>query len=180
VEQCQDLLHQTRQQVELVAGLISGLRAWLEAEDPGDVRRVVDFGQSLAAVIADLEGVAEAQGVKIQGRAQPRLPVVAEPRRLRQALFHLLEYALQCAGREVQVEARAAGREAVLVLATSPMENPSGPSTRAQAGEDMDIVSRRLRLATVRRMIEAAGGWIHTEISTPPLAVELRMPLAGN
>src|SRR5882672_12811843 len=82
---------------EKIAQLASGIRELVQADDPGDERVELLLKDCLRGAVLDMVPVAEAAQVKIEMCGNMTGKVIAEPRRLHQALFYLLEFALSSA-----------------------------------------------------------------------------------
>jgi len=171
---------------EQIAHLATGIRELLEAEAPGSARAVVSLESALGEAVADLAPVAESAGVQLTFRALGRCPVLAEPRRLRQALFYLVESALASAeaGGSVRVETAVREPQAMVLLAIGgkvAMMSSQGvtpwPGTTAE--ERRRDLGRRLGLAIASRTFEAAGGRLYAEQDQGCLRLRLTLPLAG-
>jgi len=171
---------------EQIAHLATGIRELLEAEAPGSPGVVVNLETSLGEAVMDLTPVAQAAGIRLFFNSQCACPVMAEPRRLRQALFYLVESALSSAGpgESVQVETGEQGRQAVVLVSVSRSRPASGtrgvmawPGTGVE--EKQRELGRRLGLAIASRTFEAAGGRLYSEEEDEFLRLRLLLPLAA-
>jgi hypothetical protein len=173
---------------ERVICLSGGIRELLESDDPGDNRQTVALDLYLAEGVLDLLPVAESAGVILTYTRGSTCSVFFEPRRLRQALFLLLEFALGSsrAGTAMNVQAAERDRDAILLLtispgsSTSPGSSPpnSRPGEAAPEPEARPLV-RRLGLAIARGIFEAAGGDVQVETGENCLWIEVRLPLSA-
>ena len=178
--QYRDTLQAALQQAELVAGWAVGIRALLQADDAGDDLQVLALDRFLREAVAHLQPVAESLQVEFGLHCDSAGCVLFEPRRLQQALSGVLDFAiaLSSAGATVVVDARDRDREAVIVLATSPRDGPSGNSSAGQPPKDAGrILRQRLGLAIPRRIVAAAGGSLQAETSRGGLRIQLCLPL---
>ncbi len=171
---------------EQIAWLATGIRELLEADDADDDHQVLALEVCLQETVVDLLPVAETAGVRLSFHRGSPCRVFFEPRRLRQALFHLLEYVLSGSrtAAAVNIEAAERGEEAVLVVTTSsqdvpcPQNSVAGPAANGSEGKAPEL-ARRLGLAIARGIFQAAGGGLRLEGSGDCLSVEVRLPLAS-
>ena len=173
----QHALEQTGRAVHLVLSI----RALVDAEDPGDGREIVQLDSKLQEVVQDFRLVAEAREVSMSLSCDSPLLLLAEPRRLQQALFNLVDSTLSGSrlGSELKIQARAATAEAVLiVMLTTPEASGSGELSIVHEVED---TSREqfsgLGLAIARRIFEVASGSFRTIKSGNHVSFEIRLPL---
>jgi signal transduction histidine kinase len=131
--------------------------------------------------------LAERARVKFSLIASSDCPVNFETSRLRQALFHLLEFALgaSAAGAKVKI---TAGEEDDGVRVTVEISAVGGSGSKAQdAGSTAESAERkqrefkrRLGLAIARRIFETADGSLHAEGSGERSWLEVRLPLVSS
>ena len=148
-------------QSERLAQLSSGIRALVEASEAGDQREPVALDSVLRDTVLDFQPVAESAGLAFEMDSLPACHVEAEPKRLRQAVFSLLEWLLESAapGATVTINLAIAQDVTIIRMATSlkdavPVPNPAGKL----APPPTDSLPRRLQLAIARSIFEAAGG----------------------
>ncbi len=185
-KQYRDGLSVALKHAEQIAWLATGIRELLEADDADDDRQVLALEVCLQETVVDLLPVAETAGVRLSLHRGSPCRVIFEPRRLRQALFHLLEYVLSCSrtAAAVNIETEERGEEVVLVVATSPQEvlcpenSVAGPAADGPAGKAPEL-ARRLGLAIACGIFQAAGGGLCLEGSGDCLSVKVRLPLAS-
>ncbi len=165
------------------AWLASGLRELIESDDPGEDREALEIEACLQQMVLDVLPLAESAGVRLSIQRSSAGWVLFEPRRLRQALFYLLEYVLSTAakGATVRVEIRGRDGEATLTLETSgeqaAVDEPPGPGLeRARAAPEQPGNARRLQLGIARGILEAGGGRFHFEWNNDTLFLEVRLP----
>ncbi len=184
-KQYRDGLSVALKHAEQIAWLATGIRELLEADDADD-RQVLALEVCLQETVVDLLPVAETAGVRLSFHRGSPCRVFFEPRRLRQALFHLLEYVLRGSrtAAAVNIEAAERGEEAVLVVTTSsqdvpcPQNSVAGPAANGSEGKAPEL-ARRLGLAIARGIFQAAGGGLCLEGSGDCLSVKVRLPLAS-
>ena len=159
----------------------------LEADDASDDRKVLALEVCLREAVVDWLPVAETAGVRLSFQRSSPCRVFFEPRRLRQALFHLLEFVLDSgrAPAAVNIETSEQGEEAILLVTTSPQSVPSRQNPTAGLAADEPegkarTLARRLGLAIAQGIFEAAGGGFRLEGSGDCLSVEVRLPLASS
>ena len=186
-KQYRDSLAVALKHAEQIAWLAIGIRELLEADDAGDDRQVLALEVCLQEAVVDLLPVAETAGVRLSFHPSSPCRVLFEPRRLRQALFHLVEFVLGSSRvpAAVDIETAERGQEVVLVATTSPQGVPCPQNSAAgfpvdePEGKAREL-ARRLGLAIARGIFEAAGGGFRLECSRDCLSVEVRLPLASS
>jgi signal transduction histidine kinase len=179
------------QQVRSVVWLFRALRELWEAGNAPHDQEVLSLDACLREAVADLRPVAESSNVKLSLTSSSDSLVTFQAGRLRQALFHLLEFALGSAAAVAEVKVTAVeDEEAVRVtVAISPIAiseaGGSGPKARAVGsrtdsaeGKQREL-KRRLGLAIARRIFEGANGSLQTENSGGRLYLEVRLPLVS-
>jgi K+-sensing histidine kinase KdpD len=188
-------------QVHSIVRLIRALRELVDAGNAHQDQQVLPLAGCLREVVADLLPVAELANVKLSllcrsGTSSSDCLVNFQASRLRQALFHLLEFALgsAAAGAEVKITAGDEDEAARLTVAISAVTistiviseaGGSGPKARAAGGTAESAerkqreLKRRLGLAIARRIFESAAGSLHTEDSGERLWLEVRLPLVS-
>jgi signal transduction histidine kinase len=179
----QENLHLALEHAEQIARLATGIRELVETDGPGGASVIVNLESSLGEAVVDLVPVAESAGIQLRLHAPDPCPVLAEPRRLRQALFYLVESALAAAGpgESVDVEAGERDRQAMVLLTISRSRTPATGAVPwpGTAGEEKDRdLGRRLGLAIASRTFEAAGGSLYAEEDERCWRLRLRLPLA--
>jgi signal transduction histidine kinase len=161
---------------EKIAHLATGIRELLGAEDGGEELAVISLGEYLREAVADLFPVAEVARVNLRLQCASACNIVAEPKRLRQALFYLLESAISSAAAEsvLEVEAGDPSDEVVALLTVERALN-AGPGEDVE-GEKSRELGRRLGLAIAGRIVETAGGRLQMQESERQLRLRLRIP----
>ncbi len=164
----QQTLRRALRQAREIARLTSGIRDLVQAGDPGPRRQVLSVEDFLREIAADLQPVAESKQVRLSLRGRLDGTVSMEPQRLRQALFSLLEFALDRsrAGAVAIIEAGESESESVIRLSST-------------AKPDLDS-SHSLNWVIARRMVEAAGGTLHFDVHRGKISIELRLPLVSD
>lgn len=183
LEQYREEVRGALERAEQVIRLVAGIRQLVEAEDPGDDRRVPILESALREVVADLAPLAELLQVRLLVRCDSPGQVRFEAHRLRQALFLLLEFALSSSpcGAAVEIHLAESAQECVLTVTTIPI----GIAAEETAAEDepewkAKELEQRLGLATARRMFETAGGHFGAEENGEPRRLEIRLPRAAS
>jgi signal transduction histidine kinase len=168
---------------EQIARLATGIRELIQAEDPGDERRALSLADCWRETERDMQPVAEAGQVKMELRGDAACQIITEPRRLRQGLFYLLEFALTSAavGSGLDLEVHEQGGQAVTEL-TVHQKSPALTGGPASAGSEADpksqALSRRLGLAIAGRIFETSGGRLQIQEGPQQLRLKLHLPLA--
>lgn len=162
-------LLRAQQQAEEIARLASGLRELLQASGPGNKPRRLSFTCLLHEVAEELQPVAESLQIELSLRGNNRAAVCVEPRRMRQALFSLLDLALSrtCCGTVATL--RTTIREGEILLSLK-----SRSESKSTSGSQIPFV---LPCAVARRIVETAGGSLQFEDEWGKLTIELRLPL---
>lgn len=181
-EQTNQALRQALGHAERVAWLACGLQELMASDDAGDDREVLELEVYVQQVVIDLLPVAEAAGVHLSLRRSSACCALFEPRRLRQALFRLVDSALSAVrtGAAIKIEIREQDDETALTLETTaaPSRCQSPIPDTAKADErPNELLGRRLQLAIVRGTIEAAGGTFHMASSGDGLCFRIQLPL---
>jgi len=186
VGQYRDTLQAGLQQVERIAGWATRIRELLQADDAGDDRQVMPLEDFLRGAISDLQPVAESLQVRMALHGDISGGVLFERRRLRQALFSVLEYALSSSAPFAALEIDVCERygQVIVLLASSPVDtSPNNDHAAHSRNADEETpastltLQQRLGLAIPRRIIEAAGGSLKTTDSHAGLRIELCLPL---
>jgi two-component system heavy metal sensor histidine kinase CusS len=185
VAQYRDTLQTGLQQVERIASWATRIRELLQAHDAGDERQVLPLQSFLQEAVSDLQPVAESLQVRMALHGDISGGVLFERRRLRQALFSVLEYALSSNAPFDALEIDVCERHGqVMVLLASSLVDAS-PNNGHASPRDADVetpastltLQQRLGLAIPRRILEAAGGSLKIRDSQAGLRIELCFPL---
>jgi len=165
---------------EQVTRLVTGIRQLLQSDDPGEDCQVVALDTCLEDVVVDWLPVAQAAHVKLSLECFAPCPVRLEAWRLRQAIVHLLESALDSAraGGAVNIKLSAHDGEVVLQLTASPGSASPAEIAAAKPCVKLHDLMQRLELAIARGVLEAAGGRVHVEESQTGLCLQVRLALA--
>ncbi len=175
----QHALEQTGRAVHLVLSI----RALVDAEDPGDGREIVQLDSKLQEVVQDFRLVAEAREVSMSLSCDSPLLLLAEPRRLHQALFNLVDSTLSGSrpGTELKIQARATAAEAALMVMLTTPEASAPGSGELSIVHEVEDTSREqfsgLGPAIARRIFEVASGSFRTIKSGNHVSFEIRLPL---
>ena len=150
---------QALQHIAAITRLTSGLREWLDAEDVGDELEMMRLDRSLREVASDLRPLAETRNVQLSLAGPSSAEILFEPRRLRQALFRLLEFAIQTSlpGSALEIRlSRASCGEMGLTAAVSAQPRAAIPDSDCSDGSHYSL-EQRLSLAIAEGVFEAAG-----------------------
>lgn len=173
-EQYVEIVSQALGQAEKVSELTNAIRELFDAGRPGESGEVLDLRGAVEGAIADLLPVAESIGVQVCCVPGPLCPVRFDGPRLRQALFHLIAFAIGSgsAGATVTIELAGHGSEAMLALTVV------GPGVSDGRSADSDLEPlRHLGLGIARAIFEAQGGSFRAGWSAEGLSVEVGLPL---
>ena len=164
---------------EKIAQLASGIRELVQADDPGDERVELLLKDCLRGAVLDMEPVAEAAQVAIEMCGPVTGKIIAEPRRLHQALFYLLEFALWSAapGSILSMSTEAQGVQSLTFLNVS--SKKSLLNSEAEIEAKSVALSRRLGLAIAGRIFESSGGRLQMQEDEHNLKLRFYLPLAN-
>ena len=120
-------------------------------------------------MVDDLRPVAQSMQLTMSLTPSVSIHVALEPLRLRQALFHLLGFALEsCAARsELQISVFEEDLKAVLTIQGLA---PESPFPKDQA------LQMRLALAIAARTFETAGGGLQLESTSGRFSLNIHIP----
>ena len=169
-----EIVRQALAQAEKVSELANAIRELFDASRAGESGEVLDLRRAVEDAIADLVPVAESRGVQVCRLPGPLCPVRFDGPRLRQALFHLIAFAIGSgnAGATVTIELVGRGSEAMLALTVS------GPGSGNDRSADSDLEPlRRLGLGIARAIFEAQGGRFCAGRGAEGVNVEVGLPL---
>lgn len=158
-------------QAERVSWLTTAMRELFEAAQPGENCEVLGLRGMVNDAVSDLLPVAESAGVQMDCLPGSACPVWFEPRRLRQALFHLLGYLVASGGRGAVVKIDLAEHAAEVVLEVT----VSGDRSAASRENSDEQLSRRLGLGIAHAIFAAAGGRFRVRREAEGLGVEVRL-----
>jgi C4-dicarboxylate-specific signal transduction histidine kinase len=164
---------------EKIAQLAGGIRELVQADDPGDEEAEIALEDYLQETISDMQPIADAAQVSIEFRGSLHRRVLTEPRRLKQALFYWLEFALMsaAAGSRVEIELdQQSGRG--MVTATVMRKHMSANGAGESETKSQNL-SRRLGLAIAGRIFEAAGGGLQVQDDEQNLRSRFYLPLVA-
>lgn len=157
------------QAAESVSGWIAGIRQLVE-DAPPHQDAATSLEECLREVIEDLSAVADSMGIGMSVAGDVSLQLKIEPHRLREGLFHTLEFALRSCGpgQELKIKTMTDGDGALLTVV-------------GRAGEACDVdleLQTRLVLGIARHIFEAAGGSLEVRLKSN-FGLIVHLPLAG-
>jgi len=178
------------QQANSIVRFERALRELWEAGNAHQDRQVLSLAVCLREVVAELLPAAESARVKLFFASSSDCLVNFQASRLRQALVHLLEFAMEssASGAEVKItadEKDANARVAIALSAVTRAERGvSGVKARAgdktpQSDGKRRELKRRLGLAVAWRIFESAGGILQSEDDGERLRIDVLLPLAS-
>jgi C4-dicarboxylate-specific signal transduction histidine kinase len=164
---------------EKIAQLAGGIRELVQADDPGDERVALSLKDCLRGVVVDMEAMAEAAQVEIEMSAIRDVQVTAEPKRLNQALFYLIEFVLSsaAAGSVLRAETEVQGDQALTLLSLSEKKTFM-VGAKSEKETKSEALSQRLGLAIAGRIFESAGGRLQMQEDDQALRLRFYLPLA--
>lgn len=184
VEQYRECIEQALEQAGRLADLLRAMRELWDAEDSGEIQCEVRLDTEIQEIARDLQPVAETRGVALSCRCAAALPVLAEPQRMHQGLFYVLEWALNLAqaGTELEIAAEPHQGMALLALTSSAENGRPGAGAGADVPEksaERSSETINLPLMIARRIFEAAGGTFQISRHGNLVSFQLRLPLCG-
>ena len=178
VKQYQENLRVALRQAESINRLTSALRELVDAGDAGGNRKKAFLDEYLREVVSDLLPVARTARVRLCLIARKHLRIDFEPNRLRQAIFHLAQFALGSAAADSEIEFAAAPTEVGVRLS---IRLSSPQSEKQQVAPAVNLKSPELGpnfdLAIARRIFQSAGGSLRMHHRQGRVSVEICLPL---
>lgn len=155
--------------VESVARLITGIRELVEPPCPTQLHATADLDECLGGLVDDFRPVAESMQRTLSLISKASVQVAIEPRRLRQALFHLLGIALRyCqAGTILHITTLGEVENATLTIQGNTVDQPVAVDVLLQA---------RLALAIANRIFWAVGGRLQLQSGSGCFSLTVHLP----
>ncbi len=155
-------LEEALEQANRLSQLMVWTRELAEAENPGAAPLRVKLNEIAEELVEDWRPVAEMRGIALyleEGEAE----VWVDPARLRQALFHIMQYALSACprGADVTVRVNESGEKATLGIETTELVDfeTDLKSGRADIGEIVSAgSSTQEALGMAKRLIDVMSG----------------------
>ncbi len=167
---------------EKIAQLAGGIRELIQADDPGDTKTELVLEDYLRETISDLQPIAAAAQVQMRLGGSLSGRVMAEPRRLQQALFYWLEFAIASASPGSVMDLRMSEQDGQAVVTLSAprkqMDQAELPCAGPEGETQAQKLSRRLGLAIAGRMFESVGGGLQVQ-DGGPLRLRFYLPRAS-
>ncbi len=135
----------------------------------------------LREAVIEIQPIAEATGVRTQLRCDSPCRIVAEPHRMRQGWFYLLEFAITSAARDSIVDITLTREAETAMVRLSLDPRPASEMLRdvvSEAERKTAQLSRRLGLAIAGRIFETAGGRLQIQEEDRHVGLRLRLPCA--
>jgi signal transduction histidine kinase len=174
------------QQIQSIVRLFSALRELVRFgnTETAKERQIVPLNVCLRDVVEDLRPVAESAGVELSMASTSDCLVYLEASGLRQALYHLLGYALDssASGAEMKITVGDVGEEADVEVEVSNGRSDShapAPGTPEMAEWKRHKLEQRLGLAIAGSIFENGGGSLRMEDDGTRLWLRVRLPLAA-
>lgn len=160
------------QAAESVTRLVAGIRELVESASPPQAHAAANLDECLRGVVEDLGLVAVSARLTVSLVSAASLQVEIEPGRLRQGLFHLLEFALRScqAGTELSITAAEEG-ESVGLRVEGRVRDPL-----LSADGGFPELERRMALAVGRRILTTAGGRLQLQSGSGHLSLTIHLP----
>ena len=188
-----ELLHQIHQLTSVAENLLLLARA-----DAGRIelhREQFDLSEVLEGVCDDAQALAEAEGLEVEAKLPPELPVVADRRAVSLIVQNLVENAIKYnePRGSIRIDARAAGGEAEVTVRNNgepipPERAPHIFERFYRARSDGRISGQGLGLSVAGELAKAHGGklelvrsdgeWTEFRLSLPRHRVNLAQPEA--
>lgn len=144
------------------------VRRLAEADDPGQPISV-PLGWAIRAVAGELRPVAESMGARIVTQPDCAVRVWMDPQRLREVLFHLIDWVLHSArGSNVRVDVQSDAEWASLSVS---------PAAWTGDGKTMAAAELSRNLGIAKRMVKAAHGELFAQSSEAGTRFVLQLPL---
>ena len=173
-KECRENLEEALRHAERMERFVRSVQEWVEAGRTVTNPERLFLNEQVEEAVEDLRPVAETRGVSLSGHREGALPVSADRRRLRQALFNVIGYAVKYCreGDTVEVSLSSSSSSASLVVTQGGSEIspedipalpdpfqllPSGKKTPATSSES------RMALSIAGRILEAVGGRLRLE-----------------
>jgi signal transduction histidine kinase len=167
-------------QLHSIVRIVRDLRELADAGNVQQDQQLLPLAGCVRDVVADLLPVAESAKVKLSFISGSDCLVNFQASRLRQGVFHLLEFTLSSAatGTEITITASEDDEAVRLVVAVSGIAvSPVVRPAESAEWKHRDV-KRRLGLAIARRIFEIADGSLRTERGAEQLWLEVRLPSA--
>jgi hypothetical protein len=173
------------QQAHTIVRLFRNLRELWEAGEAQQDHQVFSLAGCLREVAADLLPVAEPAKARLFLASGSDCLVNMQAGRLRQALSHVLEFALaSAAGSEIEITAsedNQAVRATVTIWSIDErrLKASAAASIAESAERRQHELKRRIGIAVARRIFEGANGGLRIEADGKGLRMDVFLPLAS-
>ena len=165
------------QQVEDITWLTACIREMIEVGDPAQGTPAL-LDDCLTEVVEEFLPVADSNDMKLRLVPGSRSPVNLDERRVKQAVFHLLDFALTASSKGTQITLKLEEKtgNSVLTMRIAPAR---GVWLAANPSRKDNALQCRVRLAIARRILESAGGAFHAHTDQSCLVISFRIPFAS-
>ena len=161
-------------QAESVRQIITSIRTLLDASLPAEPQPA-DLRACVMEVVDDLRPVAESRHVQLRLIHASACRVNLEAGRLRQALFHLIDFTLHACRPAALVEIKIGDESGAAELC---VQFPS-LTPRLRTGNKSRELMSRLAWAIARNILEAAQGRVEVRQDARQICLAVRLPRAG-
>jgi signal transduction histidine kinase len=174
VDQQRSALQEGLKLTSEIIGATRFVRRLAEADDPGQSLSV-PLGWAIHVATEELGPVAESMGSRIEMARNCTVRVWMDPTRLREVLFHLLDWVLQSAHGsnvcvDVQANPQSSGEWATVSIS---------PAAWTGNGKTMIAADLSRNLGIAQRMVKAAHGELAAQSTEAGTGFILRLPLTA-
>jgi len=173
-------LRMALQQAKSVVFLTAAIRELVACEAGNGQQHKSDLSACVREVVDDLLPVAESADLTLSLTCRGSCHVKLESGRLRQAVFYLVESALNHSrsGSEISIRVTQARSEADLTVRISASPRKKLGVSRKPVGTNISEPHRRLTLAIARRTFESAAGSFQVRRNSRQTTLIIRLPLS--
>lgn len=169
-------------QAERAARVTAQLRHLAEAIEYEHQGESCRFDESLNLATEEIAALGEIRHVKVRMVPGPAVTVSGDGQRVAEALFHMLEFSLDCAPRETELVARGEmGDEALIFEVESRVTNKVDPSDRDEnhTRREADLgANATLGIRVADHILQTVGGKLERELRSDTQVLRATLPLA--
>jgi signal transduction histidine kinase len=181
--QCRQDMRIALQQVDKITRLMAYLRELVVSENAGDQFPQSDMDVCLKATIEELLPLAKSADVRLNLIGDAPFYVSIENTCLKHALFHLIEFVLNCSrpGSEVKIGATQANtnnNDVELTIRSSRSRRTSHRWSQKAGNQASPALETRIALAIARRLFESVHGSLEVLCHASHVSVQVHLPVA--